>query len=41
MRWERKETCDLCMGEDQPLCVKYCTYQVLEIGEEKGKIANR
>ena len=23
---ELDETCDLCQGEETPLCVKYCTY---------------
>ena len=22
-------TCDSCMGEEQPLCVKYCLYRAL------------
>ncbi len=26
-------TCDLCSGEKQPLCVKYCSYGALFVSE--------
>jgi Fe-S-cluster-containing hydrogenase component 2 len=27
--WKRDATCDRCMGETVPLCVKYCKYDAL------------
>jgi NAD-dependent dihydropyrimidine dehydrogenase PreA subunit len=33
LRWHVDPSCDSCVGEDQPLCVKYCSYGALEIGE--------
>ena len=28
---ELDETCDLCQGEETPLCVKYCVYGAREL----------
>jgi carbon-monoxide dehydrogenase iron sulfur subunit len=28
--WSIGAACDLCKGEDSPLCVKYCTYGALK-----------
>jgi len=41
IRWQKDETCDFCTGESQPLCVRYCSYQALEIQDEKKKIEKR
>jgi len=30
IHWRLNSTCDLCEGEDQPLCVRYCTYEALK-----------
>ena len=30
VRWSIDETCDRCRREEQPLCVKYCSYQALQ-----------
>ena len=32
MGWHIDSTCDLCVGEDQPLCVTFCSYGALEGG---------
>ena len=31
INWEIKATCDLCEGEKECLCVKYCPYEALTI----------
>lgn len=30
IQWSADSTCDLCEGEDQPLCVTYCLYEALK-----------
>ena len=32
IRWRMDSSCDLCLEEDQPLCVKYCSYGALQVG---------
>ncbi|MFH1490199.1 MAG: hypothetical protein ABII06_14945 [Pseudomonadota bacterium] len=32
MGWKIDSTCDSCVGEDQPLCVKYCAYGAINQG---------
>jgi len=29
INWHIDSTCDLCAGEDQPLCIRYCAYEAL------------
>lgn len=29
IQWVRDSSCDLCMGEDGPLCVRFCPYEAL------------
>lgn len=29
--WGIDSTCDLCLEEEIPLCVKYCTYKALNV----------
>jgi len=31
IRWSMDPTCDLCKGEDQPFCVRFCSYEALEV----------
>jgi len=31
IRWSMDSTCDLCKNEDQPLCVRFCSYDALEV----------
>lgn len=33
IEWTMNSTCDLCEGEDGPLCVKYCSYGALSLSE--------
>jgi Fe-S-cluster-containing hydrogenase component 2 len=35
INWSIDSTCDLCAGEDQPLCIRYCTYEALIISKEE------
>jgi Fe-S-cluster-containing hydrogenase component 2 len=37
IRWRIDGTCDLCEGEEQPLCVRYCSYQALSLAP-RGKV---
>lgn len=30
IKWSIDLTCDLCKGEEEPLCVKYCQYRALK-----------
>ena len=29
--WYKDATCDLCKNEDQPLCVRFCSYGALRV----------
>jgi len=31
IKWRIKSTCDKCIDEEEPLCVKYCIYGALQI----------
>jgi Fe-S-cluster-containing hydrogenase component 2 len=31
IKWRIKSTCDKCIDEEEPLCVKYCMYGALQI----------
>jgi Fe-S-cluster-containing hydrogenase component 2 len=31
IHWQRDTTCDLCAGEARPYCVRFCSYQALEM----------
>lgn len=33
IHWTADTTCDNCEGEEQPLCIKYCPYGALIVGE--------
>jgi Fe-S-cluster-containing hydrogenase component 2 len=33
--WTIDLTCDFCAGENQPLCIRYCTYEALIILKEE------
>jgi len=35
IKWRMNATCDKCMGEEEPLCVKYCIYGALQILNKK------
>lgn len=37
VRWTVDETCDLCDGETEALCVKYCAYGALGFEAEWGE----
>jgi len=37
IKWRIKPTCDKCVGEDEPLCVKYCMYGALQVLNENAK----
>ncbi|GAB4113356.1 MAG: hypothetical protein Kow00103_05310 [Candidatus Caldatribacteriota bacterium] len=30
IKWSINQTCDECLNEIEPLCIKYCTYQALK-----------
>jgi Fe-S-cluster-containing hydrogenase component 2 len=30
IKWRLDSSCDSCAGEEEPLCVKYCSYKALE-----------
>jgi Fe-S-cluster-containing hydrogenase component 2 len=31
IHWCQDETCDLCLTEDEPLCVRFCSYGALRV----------
>jgi len=33
--WERDATCDLCRGEERPWCVRFCSYEALDVRNEE------
>jgi Fe-S-cluster-containing hydrogenase component 2 len=38
VRWNLDKTCDQCGCEEQPLCVKYCSYEALrKVADENPK----
>jgi len=37
IKWRVDATCDKCVGEDEPLCVKYCMYGALQVLNEDAK----
>lgn len=37
VEWKVNSSCDLCKGEENYLCVKYCPYNCLYIKEVKNK----
>ncbi|KPK89549.1 MAG: hypothetical protein AMJ94_11875 [Deltaproteobacteria bacterium SM23_61] len=38
VRWSIDETCDQCACEEQPLCVRYCSYKALrKVADENPK----
>ena len=37
VKWAIDSTCDSCLGESVPLCVKYCAYGALEVWNKGGK----
>ena len=41
VRWTIDETCDLCAGETDALCVRYCAYGALGIEAEWDEEAPR
>ena len=34
IKWRMNATCDKCIGEEEPLCVKYCIYGALKVVKE-------
>ncbi len=34
VKWSLGESCDRCSREDEPLCVRYCTYHALRRSAE-------
>lgn len=36
VEWAIDSTCDDCAGESEPLCQKYCAYEVLTVEREAG-----
>jgi Fe-S-cluster-containing hydrogenase component 2 len=34
IRWFLNSSCDFCKEENQPLCVRYCTYEALALSEK-------
>jgi Fe-S-cluster-containing hydrogenase component 2 len=37
IRWMRDASCDLCENEEKPLCVRFCSYQALQMTHEEGQ----
>ena len=37
IQWSVDSSCDLCKGEEKPLCVRYCPYHSLKL---KGVVTN-
>jgi len=35
IKWRINATCDKCLGEVMPLCIKYCVYGALQISNKK------
>ena len=35
IHWERDATCDLCRGEERPWCVRFCSYEALDVRNEE------
>lgn len=33
IEWMIDSTCDFCKGEQEPLCVRYCSYEALSVPE--------
>lgn len=31
IEWAINSTCDLCIGEESPLCVEFCPYNALKV----------
>ncbi|MBW1998271.1 MAG: hypothetical protein JRJ29_09945 [Deltaproteobacteria bacterium] len=36
IEWTIGSSCDLCKGEEGPLCVKYCSYKALSLAGKQG-----
>lgn len=36
IKWRMKATCDKCINEKEPLCVKYCMYGALQISNKNA-----
>jgi Fe-S-cluster-containing hydrogenase component 2 len=41
IHWQRDRTCDFCRGEERPWCIRFCSYEALEIVNEEKPIENR
>ena len=37
IKWHTNATCDKCINEKEPLCVKYCIYGALQVVKEVKK----
>jgi len=34
IKWQMNATCDKCIDDEEPLCVKYCMYGALRISDK-------
>jgi carbon-monoxide dehydrogenase iron sulfur subunit len=34
VKWDKDSSCDSCVGEEKPQCVKYCFYGALQVVEQ-------
>lgn len=37
IHWQLDSSCDLCEGEDRPLCVRFCAYEALNMVRTEEK----